>query len=371
MKCLYSLYFQIGVLFLLASPISFAQQYATKVELDQPNSWSMILIPDIQNYSKYSQNQPILDLINRWIEANIDQLNIKIVLCTGDLVEQDDVILPGLNGNLSSKQQWEFIDKSFTILDHKIPYILATGNHDYTIDSKGTRTTQYDKYFPITKNYLNQKHLVQHGLNEHNLPTLTNAMYEFKGINNKDYLIVNLEYAPRNTTLNWANEILKFKQYENHQIVLLTHAYLNRNDTRLEGDNKWIIFEPYFKDKKERKSDRILLPESNNGEQIWNKIVKETKNMQLVLSGHISGEGYRVDKNNFGQEVHQMLFDMQSEGGGHQGNGGDGFIRILEFYDDNRTIKVKTFSPLFGISPKTAHLAHKRDERNQYLIHLD
>ena len=41
------------------------------------------------------------------------------------------------------------------------------------------------------------------------------------------------------------------------------------------------------------------------------------------------------------------------------GNGGDGWLRILEFLPDGRTIKVRTYSPLFGISSLTKHLAHR------------
>lgn len=354
----------------LALPIQ-AQKYKAKVTLDHPDSWTMVFLPDIQNYSKFKQNQPILDLMNRWIEANVEALNIRMVLCAGDLVEQDDVILPGADGNISSKEQWTFVRNTFSVLDHKVPYILAAGNHDYTIDREGSRSSHYDSYLTIDQNYLNQKHLVQYGFDEAEKPTLTNAMYEFRNLNGLDYLVVNLEYAPRDQTLDWAKEILNFDQYANHRIVLLTHAYLHRNDQRLDGENRWIVFEPYFKDSKVRKSDRILLPSSNNGEQIWQKLVHNVPGMQLVLSGHISGEGYRKDRNQIGKEVHQMLFDMQSEGGGHLGNGGDGFLRVLEFYPDNKTVKVKTFSPLFALSPKTAHLAFKKDDRNEFAFTME
>jgi hypothetical protein len=89
----------------------------------------------------------------------------------------------------------------------------------------------------------------------------------------------------------------------------------------------------------------------------------------LVLSGHISGEGFRVDANQYGKNVNQMLFDMQSEGGGHRnGNGGDGWLRIIEFYPDHKTVKVKTYSPLFGISPVTQKNAYKTDLRNEFVF---
>jgi len=66
------------------------------------------------------------------------------------------------------------------------------------------------------------------------------------------------------------------------------------------------------------------------------------------------------------------LFDAQSMGGGHrEGNGGDGWLRILEFMPDGKTVKVKTFSPLFAASPSTRHLAWKKDERNEYVFKFD
>lgn len=346
----------------------FAQDYPVKPTLDHQQSWSMIVIPDIQNYAKFKQNQPILDLMNRWIEANIDPLNIKMIVCVGDLVEQNNVLLTGENGDLSSKEQWKFVQQSFSLFNHKVPYILATGNHDYSIDMTGQRFTQYDNYFFIEDNSLNKKHLVQYGFDERQQPTLSNSFYEFKDLNGIDYLVVNLEYAPTNATLNWANRILSFDEYKNHEKIILTHAYLNRNDQHLEGENKWLFFNPYFINGKLEKTNRIVLPNSNNGKQIWEKLIKPNQNVQLVLSGHISGEGFRVDINDHNQKVNQMLFDMQSEGGGHNGNGGDGFLRILEFYPDNKTIKVKTFSPLFALSPKTKELAYKKDDRNDFII---
>jgi hypothetical protein len=58
--------------------------------------------------------------------------------------------------------------------------------------------------------------------------------------------------------------------------------------------------------------------------------------------------GYRSDKKSNHQTVHQMLFNAQGLGGGsrEQGNGGDGWIRILTFEPDLKTVSVRTFSPL-------------------------
>lgn len=348
-----------------------AQEQFVKPQLENKDSWSMIVLPDIQNYVKYNRNHSILDMMMRWIEDNIDTLNIKMVVCVGDLVEQSDIINNGHDGDQSAQRQWETAAQAFARLNGKVPYIAATGNHDYTIDREGTRTSRYAEFFRIDDNWLNRKIIAQNTVNEQGVPTLENSAYEIKGLHGKDYLFMTLEYAPRDTVVTWAKRVADLEQYKDHRIVLITHAYLTNEDVRSKGTHRWFIYEPYAIDNQIQKSERIDLPKANNGEQIWQKLAQPASNIELILCGHISGEGYRSDPNNAGKEVHQMLFDTQSLGGGHRhGNGGDGWVRILEFTPDDDTVHVKTFSPLFGISPTTQKYAWKTDARNQYSFQL-
>ncbi len=346
---------------------SISQTEFQKPALEDKDSWSMILVPDIQNYVKWNRNQPILDLMMRWIEDNIEPLNIKMVICVGDLVEQNDLINPGHDGDQSAEKQWQFSAQMFGRLDGKVPYVAATGNHDYSIDRLGNRTSRYNDFFPVDKNWLNKKLLVQNATNEQGIHTIENAAFELNAPNGQKYLFMTIEYAPRDTILSWAKNITQMDQYKNHRIVLTTHSYLTGKDMRTSGAPKWFVYEPYFINNVVQKSKRINLPNANSGEQIWKKLVEPSENIELVLCGHISGEGYRIDDNINGKAVHQILFDSQSLGGGHRnGNGGDGWLRIFEFKPDNKTVKVKTYSPLFAISPSTQQFAWKNDSRNEY-----
>lgn len=370
MKRIFSILLALNLFFFIK--IATAQEAYRKPALEQKDSWSMIMIPDPQNYVKWSRNQPILDLMMAWIEENIDTLNIKMVMCVGDLVEQNDIINRGEDGNQSAERQWEAIARSFGKLDGKVPYITATGNHDYSIDREGKRSSQFNKFFKIDKNWMNRKIIAQNGTNEIGEPTLENSAYEMRSLNGKDYLFLTIEFAPRDTVLTWAKTIANMEQYKNHRIVLMTHAYLNNKDERTTGKPKWFVYEPYSIHNRIQKSPTIELPSANNGKQIWEKLVQPASNIELVLCGHISGEGYRADKNDAGKKVHQMLFDAQSMGGGHRnGNGGDGWLRILEFFPDNKTVKVKTFSPFFAASPTTQQFAWKTDSRNEFIIEFD
>lgn len=357
---------------LLAITISFSQEPYQKPALEQKGSWSLIMVPDLQNYVKWGRNQPLADLMMAWIVDNIDTLNIKMVMGVGDLVENDEKITNDYDGDQTTQSQWQAVSNAFAKLDGKVPYIAATGNHDYSIDRAGHRTSHYSEFFTTDRNHLNQKILVQNSRNEQGKPTLENSAYELKGLNGKDYLFLTVEDGPRDTVLTWAKKVTALPQYKNHRVILSTHEYLNTKDARTSGDVTWLYWEPYNIDNMIQKSARIKLLDANNGKQIWEKLVQPSSNIELVLCGHIAGEGYRKDKNTAGKSVHQILFDAQEMGGGHRyGNGGDGWLRILEFFPDGKTVRVKTFSPLFGISPSTRSHAWKRDARNEYTIQFD
>ena len=85
-----------------------AQDRADRQELTDPDSFTMILLGDPQGYTKYDINQPLFDLCTAWIADNVDHLNIKAVLCTGDLVEQNEnIVLNRKMLNQTSREMWE------------------------------------------------------------------------------------------------------------------------------------------------------------------------------------------------------------------------------------------------------------------------
>ncbi len=328
--------------------------------LSNPDSWSLVLLPDPQSYVKFERNQGILELMTGWISEQIEPLNIGMVLCTGDLVEHNDWLNPnGTQGNQAGKEQWEAVAGAFSRLDGKVPYIAATGNHDYGVKSIEYRRTNYNHYFPVDKNPLSQRLLRDAGIDNEGYPSLTNATYEFMSPHGRKFLFMVLEFAPRDTVLRWALKTINEEKYAEHTVVLLTHSYLN-------SDSEHIVKEGY------------PITDGNYGAAVWEKLVKPSKNIQLVFSGHIGKPddilghiGFRTDTNAAGKRVQQMVFNAQALGGGWHGNGGDGWLRYLEFLPDGKTIKVRTFSPLFAISPSTRQLAWRTAEYDQFTFELD
>ena len=96
-----------------------AQHRADRQQLDNSKSFSMILLGDPQGYIKYDINQPLFELQTVWIADNIDNLNIKAVLCTGDLVEQNENLVRNRNMlNQTSREMWESVSRAFERLDN-------------------------------------------------------------------------------------------------------------------------------------------------------------------------------------------------------------------------------------------------------------
>jgi hypothetical protein len=336
-----------------------AQSDFVKPAIGSEGSWTLVVMPDPQTYVKFERNQGIFDLMTAWVAENIDPLNIQVVLCTGDLVEQNNILKgEGPNGNQSSINQWKAIDRSISRLDHKVSYILAAGNHDFGYKSVENRHTFYDAHITADRNHLNEKILREYYYNEEGMPTLANALFEFTDPNNISYLFLNLEFAPRTAVLEWASKTIQLPKYKDHRVVVLTHSYMNKMNERIAKEN-------------------YPIEDANYGQAMWEKLINPSSNIVMVVAGHIGSPddpkahvAFKQDKKADGETVTQMVFNAQALGGGWHGNGGDGWLRYLEFLPDGLTVKVKTFSPFFAISPATRNLAWRKLAHDEFEFRL-
>jgi hypothetical protein len=79
---------------------------------------------------------------------------------------------------------------------------------------------------------------------------------------------------------------------------------------------------------------------------------------------------FRSENNADGKPVHIMMFNPQAISGWN-GNGGDGWLRLLEFKSDGKTIKARTYSPLFAASQKTESLAWSKEPGDEFQFVID
>ena len=340
--------------------------------LEEEGSFSMIMVPDPQSYVKFAANQPLFELQTAWIAQNIKRLNIKAALFTGDMVEQNNKLISAplpneYNGDQTSRQQWEAISRGLARLDNRLPYIACQGNHDLGYIAAEYRYSMMPDYIYPERNTAFEKTLVSTGLNYEGIHTMENSAFEFHDKAWGDLLIISFEFAPRDEALDWARQLIESERFVNHKVIILTHSFLATNGER-------IVEEGY------------KLTPRNWAQAVWDKLIYPSKNIKMVLCGHTGnppkikdGEKvnyqpttcYRVDKAADGHEVVQMMFNSQNGDGSWNGNGGDCWLRILEFRPDGKTIGVRTFSPLFAQSRLTKHLAWRTDAYDQYLLTIE
>jgi 3',5'-cyclic AMP phosphodiesterase CpdA len=285
-----------------------------------PGSTTLVVLPDTQYYAqKYPH---FFEAQTKWIADNREKRNIAYVLHLGDITEHDVA------------KEWEVARRSFRMLDGKVPYALLPGNHDY---SDG-RKSLLSRYFPVAEF---KRWPTYGGLFEEN--KLDNSFHLFR-IGQRDWLVLTLEYGPRDETLLWANRVLD--RYPDRLAIIVTHAYLYRDSTRFDGKSG----------KKQRGNPYGF---GNDGQQMWQKLVRRHANVMLVLSGHVAsgGLGYRTDPGNGGNTVHQMMVDYQKSKGG-----GSAYFRLLEFLPDGKTVQAKSYSPALD--------RYKTDPQNQFTFTL-
>jgi hypothetical protein len=287
-------------------------QDVTMLDLPAAGEFSIVFLPDSQDYSERSPRQFAAQ--TRWIVDNHARYNIQAVLHVGDVV------------NRNQPEQWANADAAIRILDAAdIPYLIAIGNHDYDTKASAERlATAFNATFPperFTAHAWWHGGFYEAGHTENGYCLLSTG-----GV---DYLLLNLEFGPRQAVIDWANALLD--RYPDRWVILITHSFLYIDGTRVsEGD-------------RHNPKQYRLGATANDGEDLWAKLVSRHDNIHWVQSGHHVGANaaYRRDESRGGTTVHQVFANWQQTA-----NGGDGWLRIVTF--GRRQARVQTFSTTLG-----------------------
>jgi 3',5'-cyclic AMP phosphodiesterase CpdA len=286
---------------------------------------TVVVLPDTQYYS--SSFPDIFAAQTRWIVAQKSARNIAAALHVGDLVD--------LN---TDKAQWTVANSSMRALDGLVPYVLVPGNHD----TDTTRVGSIDNYFSPTT-----------------MPWIAGTMgagqiensYALVDIGPQKWLVLGLEFGPRDAVLIWADGVLKANW--TLPAIIVTHAYLyadaHRYDYAVYGASQ--AYYPQFYNFTPKEG-------SNDGEQIWQKLIVANPNVRLVFCGHY-GVARLTSLRADGSRVHQMLSDYQWA----DSLGGSGYLRLLEFDYGKKEIRVQTYSPYLD--------QFMSDDANQFTLSLD
>jgi 3',5'-cyclic AMP phosphodiesterase CpdA len=307
----YSLLFRLtGVLLALGSLAAVRSQPPEPV----PGSFTLTVVPDTQIYAwKFPATY---NAQMQWIATNAKKYNITYALHLGDITEHNTPI------------EWEVARNAHQLLAGKVPYTLLPGNHDMGEQGKTTdRRTLLSDYFPVAEFRTWPSY---GGVYDREPESLNNSFHLFSAGGRK-WLVLALEFAPRDDVLRWANDVVA--AHPDRTVIMTTHAYLQTNNKRY---NRIETAERHF----DRYSSH-LEGGVNDGEDMWQKLLKRHPNVALVISGHVGITGRLTSIGDAGNEVHQMVVDYQS-----QPEGGGGFLRLLTFLPDGETVRVRDYSPL-------------------------
>ena len=232
-----------------------------------------------------------------------------------------------VNNGDSSAQQWTNVNTSMSVLDdNNVPYGTAIGNHDYDNQLGTDRTATYWNTYFNSSRYEDKP---SYGGSKDNNGENTYFFFNESGI---EFMVLFLEFCPRNATIDWANDLIS--NNSDKQVLITIHSYMDYDDTRVGDEDAYNCKTSYVG----------VAGDSNHGEDVWEKLGSLHDNIFFITSGHVvvggDGVGYRNDTGASGNIVHQILSDYQT-----LTNGGNGWLRIYKFSPDDDLIYTKTYSP--------------------------
>jgi hypothetical protein len=324
-----------------ASP-GFVEVIANEKFAPRPdNKWSIVVLPDIQNYSRYENSAEYLKAMTSWIDREKKKFNIRLVMFEGDLVHNNAKKTSDADG-LDGVSQWRNVKSAVSVLNGNVPYLLSVGNHDLGVMNAESRKTELNYYFSSDELVRDYQQLLAAKTGFFEKGKLENIYLDFKAPDGREVLIFSLEWGPRREVIEWAKNVASQEKYSDHTMMLLTHAFTFSDGNRL---NRMV--------KEHFKASPYAYPgtavNTSDGEDLWQLLARDIGNFEFVFSGHITGgdSAYRMDKGARKQVVHQLLFNTQAEA-----MGGNGFLRVIEFLNNGTSVVIRTYSPVLAVEKK-------------------
>ncbi len=300
-------------------------KYVPVEETGNDYDYSFAVFPDIQAMTHYN-NKNIINQ-QKWVAENAAKLNMKFAMFVGDIADT----YPGYKGWTGvdqSNREYSVARLAISQLDDVIPYTILVGNHDYDDCAKVTRdTTFFNRYFPYEKYsaYPYFGGAFEKGLMDNYWITVNACGVE--------YLIMCLEFGPRYTVLNWADRIIS--EHPDARVIITTHSLVEvdgtfTDETNASAASKYISFDSV-----------------NNGDQMWEKLIRKHKNIAFTFSGHTCTDQVimRKDTGDNGNTVTQILVNAQ---GAMYTSGMNTFL-IAKVNEKTKTMDLCYYSPEFDM----------------------
>jgi len=321
------------------------------------DAFTVAVISDTQNYVDFTYAQPesfqpYLQETS-YLARHRDQLNLAFVTHVGDVVQHGD----GTNGtagdvSYGAGAEWDLATEALSKLARTgVPFGMTPGNHDYDNYSytSGNRplvsNDMWRAYFGSDSPFFHGKAWYG-GASDRLAYNAGLSSFETFEAGNKLFLHISLELEAGDAALAWAQKVIE--HHKGYATIVTTHEYLN---PPADDDDSLPLQVPAV-----RITTNAYLDGSpagwNSPQGIWDKLITKNDQIFMVICGHASGstvngvskaENIRIDPNDAGHPVYQVLTDFQSNK--LASTGGDGWLRFMEFDVRRSQIHFRTYSP--------------------------
>lgn len=270
------------------------------------DAFTIAVIPDVQQESGDSRLHDRL----QWLVANRTNLNLKMVLQCGDMM------------NFNDDAQYAHQSEAMKVLDQAgVPYATTLGNHDTAavkvdggsaapgnVNQNLRNTAKYNAYFPTGK-FKALSGTYEPG-------KIDNAYHAFTA-GGLDWMVVNLELWARTGAVDWAKGVVT--NHPSHNVILLTHAYLNGDGSIQQNNGGY---------------------GDNSPQYVFDQFVKACPNVRLVFCGHTGSHGCRTDTGAAGNTIYQFLQCYHDKD--------DNPVRLLEIDTEKGIMTTRVHGPKSG-----------------------
>jgi hypothetical protein len=353
--------------------------------------FTIAVISDTQNYVDGTHPQPLNENFfldqTTYLAENRRRLNLRFVTHVGDVVQHGDGSMSNFLANYGTPQNIEWLNamKAMDVLDATgVPFGMCIGNHDYNnmfynapeaYPPLVSTPSWWKNYFGSGSKYFRGKPWYGGASDEVGYistgaggsgtgeypPAGTRcnyglSSYQFFSAGGKKFLHISLELEASDAAIAWAQRVID--SYPGYATIVTTHSYIS---PPAWGDDNPLL-DP--SDPAQRNAPQWLIGSPNgynDAQNVWTDLIAPNNQIFLVLCGHSwtstesvlapsgevagvsKGENVRIDNNNHGNPVYQVLTDYQGNTTLGSG-GGDGWYRFMQFDVESKKIHFYTLN---------------------------
>lgn len=362
----------------------FASLCCAAAPTDKP-TFTVAVIPDTQNYADYRHQKAegfAFDAAEiflgqmRYIAANAANAGGDIVFATavGDMWQHGSLLIDPEHEKRGFKRidnpyfdpwilptektrsfEMPLIRNGYRLIAGVLPFSVVPGNHDYDAQWTDSRhpaqpdakdfsgwgvlhvggVGNFQSVFSDRSEFFRKKswYVSSHQGGADSAQIFSAGGYRF--------LHIGLQFDAPDDSLAWAASVIR--RYPGLPTIVSTHNYLDPSGERRAGPGN---------------DNSLVDPQDNNPQQVWETFISRHDQIFMVLCGHRTSNGLRIEPNRSGHPVYQILSDYQSRqqtakaagvkpvGGGI----GDGWLRLMQFdmSPAEPAVHVRTYSTHYG-----------------------